>query len=339
VASKSVSVRVLILIALSLAIGVGTAGLFKAALESVLPGPKWLQKLTRFEVVPTVTETPGGATGTTYEYDLGRASRRFLLLATLAVFIGLRRWIPWKKLSRGGFRRENRGRLVAYGALLGCGLFLTYFAIVVSAGGLVWGPAPVSYLLRKIPQYAIGALAIAFLEELFFRGVVFRSMLRDWGMKTGLVVSSGVFAVLHCISGGQRVTPGWDPLIGARLFKAYFTDSSGSFLPDLRLMVGLFLLALLLSFLFLKTGSLWASVGFHAAVVFTSKIQKQLFVRTSDFPQWLFGDRVFIISGLLCWILIPIALFVALKTAPEGSLWRRILRRRGAAPTARVRSL
>ncbi len=296
------STRLILLIALALFISLSTAGVFKIALEAVLPASPLLQKLVRFEAV-----------GEGYEYDFGRASRRYLLVVTLVVFVVMRRLIPWSEYSKLGFAADPRPFANArYGGLVGLVLVIAYAAALLLSGQALGTLPGFGYLLRKTLEYAAAAVLIAMIEELFFRGLLFRSLVRERGVATAIVAGSLIFAVLHCISGSLRVAPGWAPGIGLDLLSMYFTDSTGSVLPDLRLVAGLFLLGWLLAYLYLRTDSLWAPVGLHAGIVFFSKLMKKLLQRSEDIPEWLFGDSIFIVSGMVCWLLLLLALaFVA----------------------------
>ncbi len=323
--TPSVSLRLLLMIVLALAFALVTMPLFKVGLESALPGPVWLQHLLHYEA------GQGGAPAT---YDLGRISRRYLLLVALAVFIGLRRWVPWGALLRRGFPpRVSSSRHLRFGVASGVVLAAIYGALLVATGTLGWARPDALALAGRTVEFALGAAFIGLLEESMFRGVYFRAMVRDWGVPWALVGSGSIFAVLHCISGGLRVPVGWNPTIGLTLFKTYFTVL-GSPLPDLRLMVGLFLLATLLALLYLRTGALWASIGLHGGLVFGTKLLKKMFDRTADFPTWLLGDRTFIVSGVAVWGLILVAILVVPRLAPRGPAARR----RARSATARQAS-
>ena len=118
-------------------------------------------------------------------------------------------------------------------------------------------------------------------------------------------------------------------MVGWRLGLSYLAASSGSFMPDIRLMVGLFLLGVVLAVLYMRTGSLWASIGLHSGIVFSVKVFKKLADRIEDFPEWLLGDPLFVVSGVACWLLLAAALAAAAKLAPPGPLYRRLERRPG----------
>ena len=328
--TPSISRRLLVLIGLAFTLSLVTAGLFKAAVDAALPRSPLVQRLTRVEGAAPSAAAPAG--GQAVVYDLGRASRRYLLVVTLVVFLVLRRWVPWRDLTRRGFRdSRRRWAHLGFGAAMALALIAVYLALMAGLGHAVWSPDPPGYMLEKTVEYLLLAVVVALAEETFFRGIVFRAMLTDWGPCRALVVSSTVYAVLHCISGSYWATPGWQPGVGLDLLKAYFTDAAGSLLPDLRLVVGLFLLGALLAYLYLRTGSLWASIGFHSGLVLTSKLMKKMVNRAEGFPSWLLGDYQFLVSGAACWAILVAVIIAVVVFAPRGALYRRLsrLRRKG----------
>jgi len=308
----SVSLRLLLLLVGSLLVGVATVPVMKAAVEQALPGPGWVQDLTRYHQPPEGDPT----------WDVGRASRRWLALVTLALFLALRRAIPWRDLARRGMRPRGRGAGLRFGLAAGLGAGVLYVGMVLSSGhASLASPDPLG-LAGRVLEYAAGAAIIGLVEELFFRGILFRAMLRDWGVWPALIGSSAVFAVLHAISGGLRAGLGWQPWLGFELLATYYTVD-GSPWPDIRLMVGLLLLGILLCLLYLRTGSLWAPIGLHAAVVYVTRLSKKIVERSPDFPEWFLGDPVFLVSGVAVWAVLAGAILLLPRLAPAGPLARR----------------
>jgi membrane protease YdiL (CAAX protease family) len=315
------SSRLLLMIVLSLGLSFLTMPLLKAGLESLLPGPEWLQSLLRYEVGPSGDPTD-------YSYDLGRASRRYLLLVTLGVFIALGRWIPWNELGRRGFRIfPGWKRHLLFGIGMGFAMAAGYTAMLLASGWMFRSENDLLYLATRSLEFAAGAAFISVGEEWFFRGIMFRGMLRDWGVCAAFIVAGWVFAVLHCISGSYRVAAGWDPTISARLFGSYFVGPDGTLYGDLRLVIGLFLLSVLLCMLYLRSGSLWVPIGTHGGMVFLSKLLKKVWLREDGFPDWLYGDKVFLVSGVACWVLLVGGIVFFSRFGPTGPLYRRLTRK------------
>jgi membrane protease YdiL (CAAX protease family) len=328
VAPPSLGIRLLLLVIISVGVTFATMPLVKAGLETLLPGPAWIQDLVRLEMGSSADRGMPDGSSAPYTYDLGRVSRRWLLLVGLAVFIGLRRWVPWKGLTRRAFRGAGgRWKTLGFGVLVGLGMVAVYAAILGLSGSVHRTGVGVVHLAVRSVDIVLGALFAATLEEYLFRGIFFRGMMRDWGARTAIAVSGGLFAVLHCINGRFWVEPGWDPAVGGKLFAMYFI-TDGSLVPDLRLMVGLFLFAWLLAYLYLRTGTIWASLGLHAGIVYGSKLMKKAFDRVPDFPEWLLGDSRFLVSGVATWVLLVITILIMTRVAPAGPLYLRLKRNR-----------
>jgi len=322
----STSARLLLLVALALAIGLVTAGGFKLAVEAVLPGSQTLQQLLRY--TPAAGST-ADRPDVPYTWDLARGVRRYLLLVAVVMFVSFRRWVPWRTLGRKGLANAERPWLdLGLGALLASGLIVGYWLALALAGFATWSPRPLTYLAGKVPNYLLSALAIALLEELFFRGVMLRAMLRDWGACRALTISSLIYALLHFLTGTMQIAPGWQPLVGWNLLRAYLGDDNGSIVPDLRLVVGLFLLGCILGWLYLRTGSLWAPIGLHWGLVFLSKLAKKLMARSDVYPEWAFGDTVFMVSGVVAWAALALTLLALPWVTRSGPLARRLARSR-----------
>jgi len=308
---------VLLLIGISFLLAFLTLGAFKAGIEQVLPRSAWLAKQLRYSA-PSDDAVTEQAPSMTRQWDIGRASRRYLLLVAVVVFVLGRRQIPWSALTREGFaRRQRTGAHLAYGIAVALGLISLYTGVLLASTGAVLNPPPALYLGTKLVEYLCAAALIAMVEELFFRGVVFRSMLQEWGTGVALAVSSVVYGLVHCVSGSYRVAFGAQPLVGLKVAEAYLTDGAGSVIPALRLVIGLTLLGVLSAYLYIRTGTLWASVGLHGGLVLSSKLMKKLIDRSPATPEWLFGDVVFIVSGVLCWALLLLAALVVWRTAPS----------------------
>jgi len=326
VAPSSLGLRLLLLVILSLAICFATMPMVKAGLELVLPGPQWAQELVRLQPPPSAGAAVDGDGSVSYRYDIGRVSRRWLLLVGLGVFIGLRRWVPWGSLTKRAFRRTpQRWAHLRFGVMVGVAMVAVYASVLIATGTVRWTGVGVVYLAGRSVDLVLGAMFAALLEEYLFRGVFFRGMLRDWGTRTAIVVSGSLFAILHCINGRFWVEPGWDPTVGFRLFAMYFV-TDGSVVPDLRLMLGLFLFAWLLAYLYLRTGTIWAPLGLHTGIVFGSKLMKKTFERIPDFPEWLLGDSRFLVSGVMTWALLLATIAIMVWVAPRGPLYKRLKR-------------
>ena len=145
--------------------------------------------------------------------------------------------VPWRSV---GFARPqtHRSLLLALAVLFGSLAFAVLYGATITAAGidsLVPDPIPErvlgegTYRLLNIGIIAIvGPLA----EEVFFRGFLLTAMVRPLGVPRAMAISSTVFAVGHL---------------------------------SLGVVVPFFVTGWLLSWLYLKTRSIWPSFTVHAA--------------------------------------------------------------------------
>jgi membrane protease YdiL (CAAX protease family) len=122
-----------------------------------------------------------------------------------------------------------------------------------------------------LPPLLLGALvsgfAVAFIEETFFRGILFTAVSRTSGMRAAIIAPTLLYAALHFLGGKLRVPPeevswmhGFEVL--SRLFERYaqplaFADS----------FLALVALGVLLAMVRARTGAIAGCIGLHAAGV------------------------------------------------------------------------
>lgn len=155
----------------------------------------------------------------------------------IAVYVAFVRYVerrPVRELSLPGMGRE-----LAIGALIGAGLYAACVLILMVLGIYrIDGLNPWSYM---VPAVAM-ALSSGVIEELLFRGAVFRIVEEALGSWISLVVSSLVFGLLHLVN------------------------------PTATLMGALFIsveAGVLLAAAYMATRRLWMSIGFHISWNYT----------------------------------------------------------------------
>lgn len=160
-----------------------------------------------------------------------------MALAALAVYYAYGRIIERREVTE--LSTPGMGREWATGALIGAGL-ITGCVLILLALGLyrIEGLNPVSFL---IPALAMAISAGTF-EELFFRGVLFKSVEDMAGSWIALIVSSLVFGFVHLLNPAGTI-------VGA----VYISIEAG----------------LLLAAAYLLTRRLWLAMGVHMAWNYT----------------------------------------------------------------------
>jgi uncharacterized protein len=122
----------------------------------------------------------------------------FLLLIPIAIIFLWRR-VNWSEL---GIRRFE-GKDMA----LGCGLLIAIYIIVIInnlimlALGVITQAETIFDLLGNLESpvlfVIVGVILAPVLEELFFRGFLFKGLREKYGWKAALVISSVIFSVFH----------------------------------------------------------------------------------------------------------------------------------------------
>lgn len=227
-----------------------------------------------------------------------------LAVGFYAAFVRFVERRPIGELSLAGMPGE-----LGLGLLIGSGLFAGCVGILMLLGIYrIEGFNPVSFMVPAIAM----ALSSGFLEELLFRGALFR-IVEEWlGSWVSLLVSSFVFGFLHLINPGATLT-------GA----VFITVEAG----------------LLLAAAYMVTRRLWMSIGFHISWNYTQSAVFSGIVSGSDSdpglirpviegPQLLtgggFGIEASLTAFVLCTATGIILLVVAIRRGRIVPLpWQR----------------
>ncbi len=145
------------------------------------------------------------------------------------------RGIPWRTI---GFGRFNWGMLG-----IGCGLLIVSYLIIyvhnliLTALGIPTQGVEISGLFERLDTpvwfFFVGAVLAPLVEEIFFRGFLFQGLRARYGWISGMLLSSGIFAIAHL-----------DPV---------------SLIPT-------FILGNLLAYLYHRSNSVWPGVILHMTV-------------------------------------------------------------------------
>ena len=198
------------------------------------------------------------------------------------------------------------------------------FGFIV-AGGLLWALG-VAFWWAGVyaPRVRVGAgtaagflgtaLAVALVEEAFFRGALFGLVRRTARTGTALVFVAALFAVLHFL----KPPPHAVPLTEVRWFSGFVLLPRAFWQwGDPQLVLGgfvtLFAVGLVLGYTRWRTGALWLPVGLHAGWVFGLKSFSKISRHLAPASFWMGDD---LLHGLL-----PVA--AVLLTGILVSLWLR----------------
>lgn len=218
------------------------------------------------------------------DYPFSRFTNRALMVAAL---IGLIPYLitHWRTLGLR-WNQKNSLRFLLTGLVLGILAEVAILAFHLANGSRLWREEAFRFD-ALIGAVAAGA-AVGLLEEIIFRGVAQGALIRRFGMAVGLVVASAFYAIVHYVKVPREFSP--DPVTitsGWQALGLAFAPlaEAGTWL-DLRLL-NLFLVGLLLGMVYLRTGSLWMSIGLHAGFVMMIKMANKTTTSAQETTHWL----------------------------------------------------
>ena len=165
------------------------------------------------------------------------------------------------------------------------------------------------------------ALLIGLIEEFFFRGFIYLTLKDRYALNVfwSVVITSIFYSLIHFI---QKSSPfiGPDPTFfdSLKLIKAPFMSLKDwqSIWPSA---IGLFIFGVILNLLFIRTKSLYASMGLHAGCVFFLKTDN-LFVDFVNKNTLIWGSSK-MYDSVLGWaalVMMGLILFKLINRIPKG---------------------
>ena len=167
-----------------------------------------------------------------------------------------------------------RGRFIRYllaGLAIGLATMLPMTIAMQALGLLVLRPDfSVTLLLDGIAAGALTGLAVAIVEETFFRGLMFRAVFRESGVAAALWSTALLYSAIHFLARARipQAGIGWDGGI-ALLGSAFSRFADPASIADS--FVTLVLVGLMLGLVRHRTGSIAAGIGLHMGWVWVIK--------------------------------------------------------------------
>lgn len=165
-----------------------------------------------------------------------------------------------------------------------------------------------SLALSRIGSAAVAGVFAGFLEELFFRGILFMGLRAHRYDFRAYFLANLFYAALHFVRAGDPYfVDRLDLGVGFRHLAYTFTPFLDplSLLPGL---IGLVLVGSVLSFALERTGNLFLAIGLHAGWVFGLKTLRVFGDFKRDQLGWLFGSSdPKLVSGIITWTAIILA--------------------------------
>ncbi len=188
------------------------------------------------------------------------------------------------------------------------GFFVSFFVLLLlifteyKLGVLLFSET-FSFSVSLFALSALTGILVGAVEEFFFRGLLYLNLSRRWDVWPSVILTSLVYSAVHFLKSGRPLIDApptmWDSfrVLGAS-FQAFWVwqETWPAF-------IGLFLFGIVLNFAFLRTRSLFMSMGLHAGAVFLLKLFSRWYIVNPDYSSLVFGGRGFY-SGVLGWTFI-----------------------------------
>lgn len=224
-----------------------------------------------------------------------------------------------------GKLNRRRASLLIFSFIIGC-LAVVFFYIakyIMGHGFFEWSRLPRDHTWRVILWYLLGALTVAFIEEIFFRGIVYKAFCQDLRSKIlAAVLAATFFGSLHWVSFAWllRWAAGEESLIQMFVSLKFVSDES----------VGMFLfitvLGLFLIYSYEYFGSLYAPIGLHAGMVFAARIGGKVAVAYSsnmsmDILKVSANNATYLCLAMLTVVFLMFFLKRVMRYPPLGYKW------------------
>jgi uncharacterized protein len=229
---------------------------------------------------------------------------RFFMVSGILLFFACRSLLKIESLSQLGLSPRTRaasdvaiGLCLALGSMFALGFIMSVAGVYEAFFRLSLGESVEQYL-----KAILTGLTVGFLEEIFFRGIIFRGLLEDWKPLPAFVTANLFYSALHFVKPAEKYfLSGPDPWAGFRHLFSTFAP----FLEPAEIalgMIGLLLIGIVLSYAFLRTGTLYLSIGLHAGWVISIKTVRVFGDYQTENLGWLFGStEPKIVSGVVTW--------------------------------------
>lgn len=234
-----------------------------------------------------------------------RIFNRAFMIAGIVMFILCRRWfagVEWKRLL--AIQRATACRELFQGLALAIGS-MVLLALAMTIGD-VFEPffrVSLAEALRTLAGAVSAAIFAGALEEIFFRGLLFKGLYDAGPPLRAYLLANLFFSLLHFVKPGEAYfLQGVEPFAGFRHLLTTFAPFLDP-LPILPGAFGLFLIGVLLSYALIRTGKLYMSIGLHAGWIISLKSLRVFGDFRREDLGWLFGSTdPKIVSGVATFV-------------------------------------
>ena len=193
--------------------------------------------------------------------------------------------------------------------LYGVGMIAIIYGGSYALGGLeLKDDASLQLLLKSLDDALIAGILVGLLEEIVFRGLVFRMFYTSLRPMAAIIASSAFFAILHFKAEPTQLDGLAPAEVGLTEGFGIAWQSIAALVTqfDFTYLAAIFLVGILLHQTLLLKGNLWANAALHAGWVFTIKLVSSVF-QTSESAN-AFTGTTRVADGY--WVVIVLAIFI-----------------------------
>lgn len=219
-----------------------------------------------------------------FEQDLWPFSRvydRVALAVALLILMSRRRDLPVKEIRNllTAAPAKHIALLIAVGLVVSLSTALAGLPGLVASGRFIWNDRSVLDFVKKISVELPLGLLISFLEEFFFRAVMFVSLSRRMPWFFAAILSSLLYSVVHFVQPVKTYIP--EQLNLAVGYDYTYTVVARLFTIDLLpAFFGLFLVGVVLCAVLRTTGSIYICIGLHTGWILAMKLSRFATIET-----------------------------------------------------------
>ncbi|AFL74173.1 CPBP family intramembrane glutamic endopeptidase [Thiocystis violascens] len=204
---------------------------------------------------------------------MGRLAQIFMLLGIWPLL----RWLSLADRGALGYAVSGRvwRRSVGLGWLQGVAILLALVLVLLALDIRIPDPNPWPGIAGKAAQALIGGLLIGFLEETFFRGALYSAIRRRDGMRSAIVWSALLYALVHFMKPGALPAGMVFDWTGALWMFAHVFGDLFQW-NNLDSMVALFCVGVFLALVRERTGQIGWCIGLHAGWVFVIQMTRRV---------------------------------------------------------------
>jgi membrane protease YdiL (CAAX protease family) len=223
------------------------------------------------------------------QFPFPRIFDRTVTITVAAALVLSARRLGLGRLLRDGFSASAGDLLKLLG---GFAVAMVVMIVLFALATTVSPRAPsLTALASRAARYLGAAIVIGLVEETFFRVLLLGGIRRDFGVRTGLIASSLIYALAHLVHAPRHYyLSGFHPAAGLSNLAASLAMIVR---PDglIGMTFGLFLLGLVLGEAYILSGQVYFSIGLHAAFVVGAKCWPLIAAAAAPIgiPRWLAG--------------------------------------------------